>query len=82
VRWNRGGNHKSTSSLKKMTMLVLNNPILSMSTRVKKLSQSTLLSKHLAKSIREILSCRIYMKDTNVSVKMSMNHSGEILIDG
>jgi hypothetical protein len=38
VRWNRGGNHKSTSSLKKMTMLALSNPILSMSTRVRKLS--------------------------------------------
>jgi hypothetical protein len=38
VRWNRGGNHKSTSSLKKMTMLALSNPILSMSTRIRKLS--------------------------------------------
>jgi hypothetical protein len=37
VRWNRGGNYKSTSSLKKMTMLALNNPILSMSTRARKL---------------------------------------------
>jgi hypothetical protein len=38
VRWNRGGNHKSTSSLKKMMMLKLMNPILSMSTRARKLS--------------------------------------------
>jgi hypothetical protein len=38
VRWNRGGNHKSTSSLKQMTMLVLSNPILSMSTQARKLS--------------------------------------------
>jgi hypothetical protein len=38
VRWNRGGNHKSMSSLKKMMMLVLSNPILSMSTRARKLS--------------------------------------------
>jgi hypothetical protein len=38
VRWNRGGNHKSTSSLKKMLMLALNNPIMSMSIRARKLS--------------------------------------------
>jgi hypothetical protein len=69
VRWNRGDDYKSMSSLKQMTMLVLNNPILSMSTRVRKQSKSTLLSKHLVKSIREILSCRIYMKDTNRSVE-------------
>jgi hypothetical protein len=38
VRWNRGGNHKIMSSLKQMTMLTLSNPILSMSTRARKLS--------------------------------------------
>jgi hypothetical protein len=32
VRWNIGGNHKSTSSLKQMMMLALSNLILSMST--------------------------------------------------
>jgi hypothetical protein len=32
VRKNRGGNHKSTSGLKKMAMLMFSNPILSMST--------------------------------------------------
>jgi hypothetical protein len=82
VRCNRGDNHKSTTSLKQMTMLALSNPILSMSTRARKLSWSTLLSKHLAKSIREILYCRIRTKYTNRSVKMSTNHSREILIDG
>jgi hypothetical protein len=65
-----------------MTMLVLSNPILSMGTRTKKLSESILLSKHLAKSIREILSCKICTKDTNRRVKMSTNHSRGILIDG
>jgi hypothetical protein len=38
VRWNKGGNHKSTSSLKKIMMLAFSNPILSMSTRARKLS--------------------------------------------
>jgi hypothetical protein len=38
ARWNRGGNHKSTSSLKQMTMLTLSNLILSMSTKTRKLS--------------------------------------------
>jgi hypothetical protein len=33
------------------------------------------------KSIREILSYRIRSKDMNRSVKMSINHSREILID-
>jgi hypothetical protein len=82
VRWNRVGNHKSMNSLKQMTILVLNNPILSMNTKARKLSSSTLLSKHMAKSIKKILSYRIRTKDMNRSVKMSMNHSREILMDG
>jgi hypothetical protein len=42
-----------------MMMLALSNPILSMGTRTRNLSESTLLSKHLVKSISEILSCKI-----------------------
>jgi hypothetical protein len=82
VRWDGGSNHKSMSCLKNMTMLTLSNPILSLSTRIRKLGRSTLLCKYLAKSLKEILSCRIHMKNTNRSCKMSVNHNRESLIDG
>jgi hypothetical protein len=65
-----------------MTILALSNPIMSMSIRTRKLSKTTLLNKLPMKSIREILTYRIHKKDTNRSVKMSMNHSRESLIDG
>jgi hypothetical protein len=45
VRQKRSGNHQHTSHLKKVTMLALSHTILSMSTRTRKLSKSTLLSK-------------------------------------
>jgi hypothetical protein len=45
-----------------MTMLVLSNPTLSMSIRIRKLDKGTLLSKYLMKSVREILSYRIHTK--------------------
>jgi hypothetical protein len=62
-----------------MMMLALSNLILCMSTRTRKLGKSTLLNKYLAKRLREILSCRIH---TNRSVKMSVNHCRESLMDG
>jgi hypothetical protein len=45
VRRKRRDNHQHTSCLKKVTMLTLSYAILSMSTRKRKLSKSTLLSK-------------------------------------
>jgi hypothetical protein len=48
VRQKRSGNHQCTSRLKKVTMLALSHTILSMSTRIRKLSKSTLLSKKSA----------------------------------
>jgi hypothetical protein len=80
VRSNDGSKHKSTSSLKNMTMLVLSNPILSMSTRIRKLGKSFLLNKYLVKSLRD--SCKIHTKNMNRSVKMSVNHNRESLVDG
>jgi hypothetical protein len=48
VRWKRSSNHQRTGHLKKVTMLALSHAILSMSTRTRELSKSTLLSKKSA----------------------------------
>jgi hypothetical protein len=48
VRQKRSGNHQRTGRLKKVTMLALSHAILSMSTRTRELSKSTLLSKKSA----------------------------------
>jgi hypothetical protein len=64
MRRNKGSEFKSTSSLKKMTMLAVNNTILSMSARTRKLSKSTLRKKKMGKSIRKVLSYRVNMKNT------------------
>jgi hypothetical protein len=45
VRRKRSGNHQRTSRLKEVTMLALSHAILSMSTRIRELSKSTLLNK-------------------------------------
>jgi hypothetical protein len=64
-----------------MMMLVLSNPVLSMNASTRKLGKSTLLNKYLAKSLKKILSCGICKKKTNISVKISVNHSRESLTD-
>jgi hypothetical protein len=65
-----------------LMMPTIKNPILSMRTRTRKLDKSTMLSKYLVKSLKEILSCEICTKNMNRSVKMGVNYSRESLIDG
>jgi hypothetical protein len=48
VRRKISGNHQRTGRLKKVMMLTLSHAILSMSTRTRELSKSTLLSKKRA----------------------------------
>jgi hypothetical protein len=81
MRRKRGSNHHSTGSLKNMTMLALSHTILSMSTRTRKLSKSTLLGKKSAQGMRDILSSRICTKDTNRSGELGMNHGSKSLIN-
>jgi hypothetical protein len=64
-----------------MMMLVLSNLVLSMNASTRKLGKSTLLNKYLTKSLKKILSCGICKKKTNISVKISVNHSRESLTD-
>ncbi|RLN08558.1 hypothetical protein C2845_PM11G18030 [Panicum miliaceum] len=52
MRRNTRSEQKSTSSLKKMTMLALNNTILGMSTRTRKLSKSAMLRENLPKRLK------------------------------
>jgi hypothetical protein len=55
VREKRGGDHHRLRRLKKVTMLALSHTILSMSTRTRELSKSTLLSKESSQRMGYIL---------------------------
>ena len=63
-------------------MLTLGNTILSMSTGAGKLSKCTLISKKTAMRARNVLAGRISSESKNGRVKLSVNHSGKLLIDG
>ena len=76
-----GYGHQRASRLTKVTMLALNNPILSMSTRTRELSKCALLNKESAQQMREIHTSRICVKDMDSSGKPGMNQGGKLLID-
>jgi hypothetical protein len=63
-------------------MFVLSNTILSVHTRTRKLRKSALLKKKLMKSTRKILPSRVSIKNTNRSIKVSVNHPSKCLIYG
>jgi hypothetical protein len=59
MRRKRRGNHHCTSGLKKMTMLMLSNAILSMCARAGELSKIALLSKNTTQLLGDILTSRV-----------------------
>ncbi|KAM3278564.1 hypothetical protein ACQJBY_046064 [Aegilops geniculata] len=65
--------------LKKVTILVLINTILSMSTWTRELSKCALLSKVSTQKMRDILTSRICTEDMGRSGKLSMDHGGKLL---
>jgi hypothetical protein len=65
VRWKLRGEQESTRSLKNVTMLTLSHTILSMSTRARKLSKCTLISKKATMRVRDVLSSRVSTKGTD-----------------
>jgi hypothetical protein len=70
------------SNLKKMTMLMLSNAILSMGTRTGELSKSALLSKNTTQLLGDILTSRVSTEHTNRCRKLSADHSRKTLIYG
>jgi hypothetical protein len=70
------------SGLKKMTMLMLNNAILSMGARTRELSKSALLSKNTTQLLGDILTSRVSMEHMNRCRKLSEDHSRKTLIYG
>jgi hypothetical protein len=62
-------------------MLALSHAILSMSTRTRELSKSTLLSKKSAQCMGDLLASKTCMKHTNRSRELGMNHGSKFLID-
>jgi len=81
VMWKLRRKQERTGGLKNMTMLTLNNTILSMSTRAGELRKSAMCSKKTTRRIRNVLASRISTESTNGRIKLSANHSGELLID-
>ena len=59
----------------------LGNTVLSMSTRARELRKSALCSKKTTMRIRNVLASKISTESTNGRIKLSANHSGELLID-
>src|SRR3954467_5082311 len=81
VRWERGGNHHSTSRLKEMTMFAFRNTVLSMGTRARELGESALFRKKATQHVGYILTSRISTQDTNRHGKLGVNHGSKALVD-
>ena len=65
VMWKLRRKQERTGGLKNMTMLTLNNTILSMSTRAGELRKSAMCSKKTTRRIRNVLASRISTESTN-----------------
>jgi hypothetical protein len=75
-------NHHRTSNLKKMTMLMLSHAILSMRTRTRELSESTMLSKNTTQMLGDVLNSRVSMEHANRYRKLGKKHGCKTLIYG
>jgi hypothetical protein len=82
MRRKRRSNHHRTSSLKKMKMLTLSQAILSIRTRIRELSKSTLLSKNTAQMLGDVVTSRVGAKHMNRHRKLGKNHYCKTLIYG
>jgi hypothetical protein len=65
-----------------MAMLTLSYAILSMRTRTRELSKSTLLSKNTAQMLGDILTSRVSTVHTNMRRKLGKNYGCKTLIFG
>jgi hypothetical protein len=65
-----------------MVMFSFSNTILSMSTRTRELSKSTIWGQKLSKSIGQILTTRVRAKNSNRCRKLCVNHANKGLING
>ena len=81
VMWKLRRKQERTGGLKNMTMLTLNNTILSMSTRAGELWKSAMCSKKTTMRIRNVFASRINTESTNGRIKLCANHDGELLIN-
>ena len=78
--WRKRVNVHPQMSLKKFMMLALSHAILSMSTRIRELSKSTLLSKDSQQQLGDIFSTRVITKYKTRRRELIVNHGMKTLI--